>query len=117
LSPLANVTLMVPASATRPEALTVELETWPLLIPIETVWPSPHSDLEEAIRTLQVPSKEADASAAGAANGEARANAMLIASEALLKRPIDGPFPCLDTAIVAARGLQRCDGCHIAHHM
>ena len=88
--PLASVTLMFPASATRPEALTIELVTWPLLMPIETVWPLPHSELEEAMWTLHAPSKEVEA-AAGVAIGETRANAMLAAIKALLKYPMTGP--------------------------
>lgn len=61
--PLARTTLILPASATLPEACTIELDTWPLLMPIETVWPSPHSLLEEAMRTLHVPSKASEAAA------------------------------------------------------
>ena len=47
--PFTSVTLMLPASATWPEACTIELEILPLLMPIGTVWPLPHSELEEAI--------------------------------------------------------------------
>jgi len=37
LIPLARMTLILPASATLPEALTIELVTCPLLMPIETI--------------------------------------------------------------------------------
>jgi len=83
---------MLPASATRPEAGTIELVTWPLLMPMETVWPLPHSELEAAMWTLHAPSKELEEAAAGVASGEARAKAMLVAIKALLKYPMTVPF-------------------------
>src|SRR5690349_6963904 len=91
LMPLARMTLILPASATLPEACTIGLETWPLLMPIETVWPSPHSLLEDAMWTLHVPSNELPA-AARVANGEARAMARLVAMRAWLKRPMSRLF-------------------------
>src|SRR5207253_7518051 len=87
-----RMTLISPASATRPEALTIELETWPLLMPIETVWPLPHSELEAAMWTLHVPSKEVEAAATGVANGEARANAALAAIKVFLEHPMTRPL-------------------------
>src|SRR6478752_1502711 len=109
--PLASVTLILPASATRPEAGTIGLVTWPLLMPIATVWPLPHSELEAAMWTLHSPSKGVEA-AAGVASGEARAKAMLVAIKALLKYPMTGPC-VFDAGIIAGRGFQGCDGCHI----
>ena len=49
--PLTRVTLIVPASATRPDAVTMALPeaTWPLLMPIETVVPFGQAVLVEAI--------------------------------------------------------------------
>ena len=51
LMPLASVTLMLPALATRPEALIIALveATWPLLMPIDTVAPLPQAEFDEAI--------------------------------------------------------------------
>ena len=61
--PLASVTLMLPASATRPDAVTVALveATWPLLIPIETDAPLLQAAFDEAICTFQSPSNVAAA--------------------------------------------------------
>lgn len=49
--PLARVTLILPAFATRPEALINGLldATWPLLMPIETDVPPPQALFGEAI--------------------------------------------------------------------
>jgi hypothetical protein len=49
--PLVSVTLMLPAFATRPDALINGLldATWPLLIPIATVVPEPQAPFGEAI--------------------------------------------------------------------
>ena len=54
LIPELRVTLMVPASATRPDAATLAVvdATWPLLIPIETDAPLVHEAFDEAICTL-----------------------------------------------------------------
>ena len=51
LIPLVRVTLMLPASATRPDAVTMALvdATWPLLMPIETLAPLGQAALVEAI--------------------------------------------------------------------
>ena len=72
--PLASVTLMLPASATRPDAVTVALfeATWPLLIPIETDAPLGQAAFDEVIWTFQSPSKVAAAD--GAAKPSAAAN-------------------------------------------
>ncbi len=69
--PLDNVTLMLPASATRPDAVTVALfeATWPLLIPIETDAPLLQAAFDEVICTFQAPSNVA------AADGVARLSA------------------------------------------
>jgi hypothetical protein len=88
--PLTSVTLMVPASATWPEACTIELDTLPLLMPIETVWPLPHSLLEEAMWTLHSPSYVfADAAVA---NEAAASNAMLVAMKIFRMYPMTSPF-------------------------
>jgi len=62
---------MLPASATRPDAVTVALfeATWPLLIPIETDAPLLQAAFDEAICTFQAPSNVA------AADGVARLSA------------------------------------------
>ena len=54
---------MLPASATRPDAVIIALfeATWPLLIPIETLVPLPQAEFVEAIWTFQAPSKVAAA--------------------------------------------------------
>ena len=72
--PLIRVTLMLPASATRPDAVTDALvdATWPLLIPIETVAPPPQAVFCEAIWTFHSPSNVA--AEAGAAADVARSN-------------------------------------------
>ena len=56
--PLDSVTLISPASATRPLAdIDASPEaTWPLLMPIETEAPLPQAGLFEAICTLHWPS-------------------------------------------------------------
>ena len=61
--PLASVTLMLPASATRPDAVTAALfeATWPLLIPIETDAPLLQAAFDEVICTFQSPSNVAAA--------------------------------------------------------
>ncbi len=61
--PLASVTLMLPASATRPDAVTAALfeATWPLLIPIETDAPLGQAAFDEVICTFQSPSNVAAA--------------------------------------------------------
>src|ERR1700730_15054660 len=66
--PLLSVTLMLPASATRPDAVTMALldATWPLLIPIETLVPLGQAAFCEAIWTFHAPSYVA-AAAAGVA--------------------------------------------------
>jgi hypothetical protein len=74
--PLARVTWMAPASATRPDAVTVALfeATWPLLIPIETDVPLGQAAFDEVICTFQSPSnvEAADGVAKpSAANSEA----------------------------------------------
>ena len=73
-TPLASVTLMLPASATRPDAVTVALfeATWPLLIPIETDAPLGQAAFDEVIWTFQSPSNVAAAD--GAAKPSAAAN-------------------------------------------
>ena len=76
-APLASVTLILPASATRPEAVTAALfeATWPLAISIETDAPLGQAAFDELIWTFQSPSKVAAADGAAkpiaAANSEA----------------------------------------------
>src|SRR6267154_6663000 len=62
-TPLARVTLILPASATRPDAVIIALfdATWPLLIPIETLVPLLQAGLFEPIRTFHSPSNVAAA--------------------------------------------------------
>ena len=83
--PLASVTWMAPASATRPDAVTVALfeATWPLLIPIETDAPLLQAAFDEVICTFQAPSNVA------AADGVATPSAA--SSEAAIR-----DFPRLD---------------------
>ena len=59
--PLISVTLMLPAPATRPDALTPESAdaTCPLLMSIDTVAPSPQAAFGDVIWTFQAPSKVA----------------------------------------------------------
>ena len=63
LIPLIRVTLMLPASATRPDAVTMALleATWPLLMPIETLVPFGQAEFDEAICTFHAPSNVAAA--------------------------------------------------------
>ena len=65
LMPVLTVTLMAPASATRPEAVTAEVfdATSPLLIPIDTDAPLVQTEFDEAICTLHWPSNVALAAA------------------------------------------------------
>src|SRR5581483_4770809 len=105
--PLASVTLMLPASATRPDALIMPSpETLPLLMPIESVAPLPHSELDEAMRTFQEPSKEA--AAAGVANGRTQKSAMRVARTTLRRLVMACPC-CLVPPVVAYRRRVRCD--------
>src|ERR1700753_2719528 len=101
---------MLPASATRPDALTMPSpETLPLAMPIETVAPLPHSELDEAMRTFQEPSN--DAAAAGVASCMARRAAVLVAITTLRKLVMACPC-CLVTRVVAYRCGVRCDYRH-----
>ena len=86
--PLISVTLMLPASATRPDALTPESAdaTCPLLISIDTVAPLPQAAFGEAIWTLQAPSKVA--AEACEAKGIANSATMRAAIVSLRKCPI-----------------------------
>ncbi len=99
---------MTPASATRPDAVTVALfeATWPLLIPIETDAPLLQAAFDEAICTFQAPSNVA------AAEGVARPSAAI--SEAAITDFRDvtmtSPFG-LDTITISRRFHDDCD-CH-----
>src|SRR3954468_20761501 len=105
--PLTSVTVIPPASATRPDALTTPSPvTLPLAIPIETVAPLPHSELDEAMRTFQEPSNVA--AAAGDANGITRRAAVLVAITTLRKLVMACPC-CLVPPLIAYRGRVRCD--------
>jgi hypothetical protein len=108
--PLASVTWMAPASATRPDAVTVALfeATWPLLIPIETDAPLLHATFDEVICTFQAPSNVA------AADGVAKPSAAI--SEAAIRDFEDLAMTCpfgLDTLKVSQRVHDGCD-CHHA---
>ncbi|CUT15850.1 hypothetical protein BF49_6930 [Bradyrhizobium sp.] len=84
LMPVLKVTLILPASATRPDADTTALldAIWPLLIPIATVEPLPQVSLDDEMRTFHAPSKVlALACAAG------NAMTMIVA-----KRTLRNPF-------------------------
>jgi hypothetical protein len=99
---------MAPASATRPDAVTVALfeATWPLLIPIETDAPLLQAAFDEVICTFQAPSKVA------AADGVARPSAA--SSEAAIRDFRDVIMTCpfgLDTIRVSQRRHGDCD-CH-----
>ena len=91
-TPLASVTLMLPASATRPDAVTVALfeATWPLLIPIETLVPFGQAPLDEAIRTFHAPSKLA--AAAGVVTDIPKSKTMRVAMIALQNCPMAIPL-------------------------
>lgn len=108
--PVDNVTLMLPASATRPDAVTVMLfeATWPLLIPIETDALLLHAALDEVICTFQSPSNVA------AADGVAKPSA--VSSEAATTDFRNFSMTCpfgLDTITVSQRFHYDCD-CHHA---
>ena len=92
--PLTSVTLMLPASATRPEAVIIALveATWPLLMPIETWRRCRRRLLDEAIWTFHSPSKLA--AAAGVANGIATSDRMRMAMIALRNCPMT--CPCVE---------------------
>ena len=64
--PFASVTLILPASATRPDAVTAALfeATWPLLISIDTDAPLGQAAFDEVIWTFQSPSNVAAADGA-----------------------------------------------------
>ena len=69
---------MTPASATRPEAVTIALldATWPLLMPIATLLPLGQAAFLEAIWTFHEPSKVAAEAARRPARGEQKGLAM-----------------------------------------
>jgi hypothetical protein len=90
--PLVRVTRMMPASATRPDAVIIALleATWPLLIPIETLVPPPQAEFVEAIWTFQAPSKLA--AAAGVVTGAPASNRMRAAMNILRRLGMTSPF-------------------------
>ena len=93
---------MAPASATRPDAVTVALfeATWPLLIPIETDAPLLQAAFDEVICTFQAPSNVA------AADGVAKPSAA--SSEAATTDFRDFNMTCpsgLDTITISHRIL------------
>ena len=99
---------MAPASATRPDAVTVALfeATWPLLIPIETDAPLLQAAFDEVISTFQSPSNVA------AADGVAKPSAA--SSEATTTDFQDFTMTCpfgLDTIRVSQWLHDDCD-CH-----
>jgi hypothetical protein len=107
-TPLASVTLMLPASATRPDAVTVALfeATWPLLIPIQTDAPLLQAVFDEVICTFQSPSNVA--AAHGVAKPSAASNKAVIADFRDLGMTC--PFG-LDTIRISQRLHDDCD-CH-----
>jgi len=110
-TPFASVTLILPASATRPDAVTAALfeATWPLLISIETDVPLGQAAFDEVIWTLQSPSNVAAAD--GAAKPSAAAN-----SEAAIRDFEDVVMTCpfgLDT-IKVSQWLPDDRDCHHA---
>jgi len=90
--PLDRVTLMVPASATWPDADIMALDdaTRPLLMPMESVAPLPHVEFDELIRTFHSPSNVA--AAAGVAADNPASNSMLLAISALRRCLMTFPF-------------------------
>jgi hypothetical protein len=76
---------MLPASATRPDAVIIaSLEAiWPSLIPMETLAPSPQAELVDAIWTFQAPSKLA---AEAGALTDAPASSTMWAAMTVLRR-------------------------------
>ena len=99
---------MAPASATRPDAVTVALfeATWPLLIPIETDALLLQAAFDEVICTFQAPSNVA------AADGAAKPSAAI--SEAATRDFRDFTMTCpfgLDTITISQRFRDDCD-CH-----
>lgn len=106
--PLASVTRMAPASATRPDAVTAVLfeATWPLLIPIQTDAPLLQAAFDEMICTFQSPSNVA------AAHGVAKPSAA--SSKAVIADFRDLGMTCpfgLDTIRISQRRHDDCD-CH-----
>ena len=95
--PLINVTRMLPASATRPDAVIIALleATRPLLIPIETLDPPPQAELVEAIWTFQAPSKLA--AAAGVVMDAPASNRMRVAMIVLRRLGMTFPFVPMQT--------------------
>ena len=111
--PLASVTWMAPASATRPDAVTVALfeATWPLLIPIETDAPLLQAAFDEVICTFQAPSNVA------AVDGVAKPSAAI--SEAAIRDFEDLAMTCpfgLDALKVSQRRHDGCDCHHAPEH-
>jgi hypothetical protein len=104
---------MLPASATRPDAVTVALfeATWPLLIPIETDAPLLQAAFDEVICTFQAPSNVA------AADGVARPSAAN--SEAATTDFRDFTMTCpfgLDTIMLSQRFYDDSDCHHAPEH-
>src|SRR6202035_2297604 len=90
--PLISVTEMLPASATRPDAVTMALldATWPLLMPIATVVPLGQAELLEAIWTFHSPSNVA--AAAGVTIDVAISSRKRAAITGLRKYSMASPF-------------------------
>ena len=111
LMPVLKVTLMLPASATRPDAVTAALPDaiWPLLMPMATVEPLPQVWLDDAMRTFHVPSN-VEPAASACASGTTIASIVT-------KRPLRKPFmtrPCWLTVrgnLSRERNL-RCEDSH-----
>ncbi|MGY2906629.1 hypothetical protein [Bradyrhizobium sp. URHC0002] len=104
---------MLPASATRPDAVTVALfeATWPLLIPIETDAPLLQAAFDEVICTFQAPSNVA------AADGVAKPSTA--SSEAVTADFKNFIMTCpfgLDTITISQRFHYGCDCHHAPEH-
>src|SRR5205807_10230289 len=99
---------MLPASATRPDAATIELfeATWPLLMPIETLLPALHAELDDVICTLQLPSNVA--AAAGVATRNARRARMRAVKMTFPKCAMTYPC-CLDHGNFTQSFAGECD--------
>jgi hypothetical protein len=93
---------MLPASATRPDAVIIGLfdATWPLLMPIETVAPLGQAPFDEAIWTFHAPSNVA--AAAGVATEIPSRNRIRVAIIAVRTCPMTCPF-WLDAAMLTHR--------------
>jgi hypothetical protein len=103
-----RVTLMLPASATRPDAVNAALldPTWPLLIPIEMLAPLAQAARDDAILTSHSPSNVPAAAGVAADNPASRMAAMVAL------RTCSMAFPLVEAAMVTRHAAAECDGSH-----